>query len=151
MPPGEHECEWPEFVTRFEGEADNGRRRRLIEGLARLLVVLADAGCRTVWIDGSFVTREKWPRDFDLCYDPQGMKAQALPSVLRDLSQGRLAQKRVFGGEALPANTSFDWNGQTVREAFARSRSGEKKGLVRLDVVQVRPDCEAFVRERSSQ
>ena len=57
-----------------------------MEGLARLLLDLGAAGCTQASLDGSFVTREKWPGDFDVCYEPQGMDASRLTPELRDFS-----------------------------------------------------------------
>lgn len=103
-------------------------------GLAQLLFLLKEAGCQVALVDGSFVTRERWPQDFDVCYEPQGMVFDQLPPVLRDVTQGRVAQKRRFGGEAMPSDFPFEANGRTVREAFARTREGVAKGLVRLEL-----------------
>jgi hypothetical protein len=33
------------------------------------MMQLKAAGCRTIYIDGSFVTIETKPNDFDACYD----------------------------------------------------------------------------------
>ena len=116
LPPGEHGCEWPEFAARFEGTADNGRRRKLLWGLAQMLWLLAQAGCRVCYVDGSFVTRERWPRDFDLCYEAVGIDTAKLDAIFLDFRAGRAAQKRRFGGEALPVEFPFDWSGHSVRE-----------------------------------
>lgn len=119
-----------------------------MQGLARVLLHLAAAGCATVWIDGSFVSRERWPRDFDLCYDPRGVTPARLPPVLQDLSSGRRAQKLAFGGEALPADFPFNWGGLSVRQVFARSREGEAKGVVELNLSTQSEAIAAFVREK---
>lgn len=145
LPPGEHEASWDEVAQRLGGDEANGRRQRLLTGLLRMLLFLAEAGCETVWLDGSFVTREKWPRDFDLCYDASTVDLARLLPVLQDLSAGRRAQKLAFGGEALPADFPFDWGGGTVKDAFTRTRDGEVKGLIRLDLARARPEIEAFV------
>ena len=137
LPEGEHLCKWPEFALRFGGTPDNGRRRNLLLGLARMLFLLRDAGCRIALVDGSFVTRERWPKDFDVCYEEEGLDSELLPAVLKDVSLGRAAQKAAFGGEALPATFPFDFSGRTVREAFTRTRTHETKGLVRLELETV--------------
>ena len=145
LPVGEHPSDWEEFVARFSGTPDNGRRRKLMLGLAQMLFLLNEAECRVVWIDGSFVTRERWPKDFDLCYDPQRMSLDLLSPELRDVSQGRAAQKRRFGGEALAADFPFEANSSTVREAFMRTREGETKGIVRLELTAVRSQLVQFL------
>ena len=145
LPVGEHPSDWKEFIARFSGTPDNGRRRKLMVGLAQILFLLVEAECHMVWIDGSFVTRERWPRDFDVCYDPQGMSMNLLPSELQDVSEGRAAQKRRFGGEALAASFPIEANGLTVREAFMRTREGEAKGIIRLEMTAIRPQLVQFL------
>lgn len=66
LPPGIHFCEWEEFKERF---ATNSSRQRMIDGLELAMIPLKAAGCRTIYIDGSFVTSEPSPGDFDACYD----------------------------------------------------------------------------------
>ena len=109
LPPGVHDCDWAEFAGRY-GEkrlGENPRRARLLRGLAALLLDLHRAGCGIAYVDGSFVTREKWPDDFDVCYSGEGMIGAHLEPVLRDFRAGRAAQKARYGGEALPHDFPF--------------------------------------------
>ncbi|WP_242057081.1 hypothetical protein [Planktothrix sp. FACHB-1355] len=53
LPPGVHFCEWEEFVERF---GTNDLRLRLMRGLRMAMEQLKAAGCRTIYINGSFVT-----------------------------------------------------------------------------------------------
>lgn len=99
LPDGEHEAEWQEVVERFGW---NPRRRQLLDGLAEAVELLAAAGCRRVWLNGSFVTAKEEPGDFDACWDTTGVDLAALDPVLMDFSAGREAQKARFGGELLP-------------------------------------------------
>ena len=80
----------------------NQRRRQLLDGLAEAIERLSGAGCRRLWLNGSFVTAKEEPADFDACWDTDGVDLNALDRVLLDLSAGRAAQKRRFGGELLP-------------------------------------------------
>ena len=59
---GEHEATWEEVVERFGW---NEHRRRLLDGLAEGVGMLATAGCQRVWLNGSFVTDKELPADFD--------------------------------------------------------------------------------------
>ena len=47
-----------------------------------------------MYIDGSFVTVKLEPRDYDACWDIDGVNVEALDSVFLDFSKGRRAQKR---------------------------------------------------------
>ena len=62
LPEGEHPAAWEEVVERFGW---NSRRRRLLDGLADAMELLEAAGCRRVWLNGSFVTAKEEPGDFD--------------------------------------------------------------------------------------
>jgi len=92
LPEGEHETDWTEVVERFGW---NHRRRRLLDGFADARDLLAAAGCRRVWLNGSFVTAKEEPGDFDGCRDSDGVDLDALDPVLLDLSNRRAAQKEI--------------------------------------------------------
>ena len=49
------------------------------------------AGCRRVWLNGSFVTARDEPGDFDACWDTDEVDLDALDPVLLDLSNERAA------------------------------------------------------------
>ena len=61
-----------------------------------------EAGCRTVYIDGSFVTSKSEPGDYDACWDIDGVNVEALDLVFLDFSGRRAAQKRKYFGEFFP-------------------------------------------------
>lgn len=152
LPPGEYSCSWTEFVTRFEGTPDNGRRRQQMLGLGQMLLLLGRAGCLTAFVDGSFVTREKWPRDFDLCYLRDVLQSAELDPTLRDVSEGRRAQKSRFGGEAMPADFPISWNGVTILEAFGQDRITRKaKGLIRLELQSMLKEIELWIEEQQQE
>jgi hypothetical protein len=64
LPPGVHFASWREIEDRL---SFNPRRQRLLAGFRRACEQLRKAGCRLVYLDGSFVGRKKHPRDFDAC------------------------------------------------------------------------------------
>jgi hypothetical protein len=132
LPPGIHEADWDELETRFNGTA---RRVELLAGLREALVALRDAGCRTAYIDGSFVTAREEPDDFDGCWDAMGVDASLLDPVLLDFAHPRTAQKERFGGELFPAAAPADpKSGALFLDFFQRDRDGERKGIVRIDL-----------------
>ncbi|HWE62122.1 MAG TPA: hypothetical protein VHB98_10450 [Chloroflexota bacterium] len=63
--PGIHETTWAEVVERFGFSA---RRQMLLSGLQQALRSLAHAGCKRVYLGGSFVTTRNDPGDWDGCY-----------------------------------------------------------------------------------
>ena len=132
LPPGIHEADWNELETRFNG---SGHRVELLAGLREALVALRVAGCRTAYIDGSFVTAKEEPDDFDGCWDAMGVDASLLDPVLLDFTHPRTGQKERFGGELFPAAAPADpESGALFLDFFQRDRDGERKGIVRIDL-----------------
>lgn len=80
LPPGIHRATWDEVTTRF---GNIPWRRQLVDGLEMAIDSLRRAGCRTVYIDGSFATRKEVPNDFDVCWDEEGVAAVTGDSALR--------------------------------------------------------------------
>ena len=66
LPVGEHPATWEEVAQRFGG---NPTRDRLLLGLERAIILLRQAGCPRIWLDGSFISSKPEPGDFDGCYD----------------------------------------------------------------------------------
>lgn len=132
LPPGIHSAEtWDEFAIRFGTSSE--KRVRLVDGLRRALLSLRAAGCETVYVDGSFVTRESNPGDFDACWEAKGIDPHRLDPVLLIFDAGRLAQKVKYGGELFPAGWPADATGHTFLEFFQVDKaSGNAKGIVAL-------------------
>ncbi len=132
LPPGIHPASWDRIVTRF---ATNTRRRELLDGLLDALRSLKRAGCRTAYLDGSFVTAKELPGDFDACWEVAGVDPGRLDRELLDFSDGRAAQKVRYGGELFPAETAAEPAGTTFLDYFQRDRdTGEPKGIIAIDL-----------------
>ena len=130
LPPGEHEANWDEVLERFGW---NERRRRLIDGLGDAVTALAEAGCRRLWLNRSFVTAKDEPGDFDACWDPADVDLDTLNPVLLDLSNGRRAQKDRFGGGLFP-NVAEAGSGLVFADFFQNDRETGRKGIVVIDL-----------------
>jgi hypothetical protein len=70
LPPGIHEATLAELVDCFGW---NSTRRELFAGLQKALSSLKHAGCRRVFVNGSFVTSKENPGDIDVCWDEDGV------------------------------------------------------------------------------
>jgi len=130
LPDGEYEVDWQELVERFGW---NERRRQLLDGLEEAIELLGAAGCRRLWLNGSFVTAKEEPADFDACWDPEGVDLDALDPIFLDFRDGRAAQKRRFGGELLP-NVTEAASGLSFSEFFRNERDTGRKGIVVLTI-----------------
>lgn len=133
LPTGIHRATCDEFYKRF-GHSEH--RKKLLEGLVAALGALAAAGCKTVYINGSFVTRKLRPNDYDLCWSIDGVIAERLDPVLLDFSPGgRRAMKAKFLGDLFPAEIPEGASGKAFLEFFQTDkRTGEPKGIVSVDL-----------------
>jgi hypothetical protein len=132
LPPGVHEATWNEMVSRF---GTTPQRRALLAGLHAALLALQSAGCRTVYIDGSFVTTKLVPNDFDACWDIEGVDPESLDPVLLIFDEGRATQKAKYLGELFPAQLSESDSGGTFLDFFQVDKeTGEAKGIVAIDL-----------------
>lgn len=130
LPPGVHAATWLEVEELF---AQSPWRAYLFAGLCRAGDALAAAGCRRLWLDGSFVTGKTVPGDFDGCWDPTGVNPAQLDPVLLDFANQRAAQKAKYGGELFPASSAADRGGRTFVEFFQidKTTSGPK-GILQI-------------------
>lgn len=132
LPPGIHEATWHEFVEQF---GKTPHRRMLLAGLKAALDALRAAGCRTVYINGSFVTAKQIPNDFDACWDIDDVDPTLLDPILLTFDHGRAAQKAKYLGELFPAHFSEGGSGTTFLEFFQLDKaSGNPKGIIIIDL-----------------
>jgi hypothetical protein len=133
LPAGVHKATCKEFCRRF-GHFEH--RKKLLDGLAAALKALAAAGCRTVYINGSFVTRKLKPGDYDLCWSIDGVIPERLDPVLLDFGPaGRLAMKAKYSGDLFPAEVPEGASGKAFLDFFQTDqRTGDPKGIVSVDL-----------------
>lgn len=133
--PGVHDATWNELVQRFGWTS---RRRELLDGLKAALETLCEAGCRQVFINGSFITDKDEPGDIDVAWDPDGVDVDRLleiEPVFGDFADRRAAQKAKFRCEFFPSSSTADLVGNTFLEFFQIDKETEApKGIVALDL-----------------
>ena len=133
LPPGEHKTSWQDFCERFGYTA---HRMLLIDGLASALKNLSVAGCKMVYINGSFVTEKEIPGDYDLCWSIDGVVPEKLDPALLDFSiEGRALMKQQYKGDLFPAEIPEGVTGKLFLDLFKTDkRTGEPKGIVALAI-----------------
>lgn len=115
----------------------SAKRIQLVEGLERAIVSLKNAGCRTIYIDGSFSTSKEIPGDIDVCWETDNVDLDLLikiEPVLWDFSPGRRPQKDKFGCEFFPAETIAEFPDKTFIDFFQQDRDGNPKGIIALKI-----------------
>lgn len=133
LPPGIHWASgWAEVEQRY---GINSHRQRLLAGMLRGLQLLQVAGCREAYLDGSFTTEKELPKDFDICWETEGVNFAILDPVFEDMSNLRAAQKLRFFGEFLPVTVKKP-KGHPYRETFELfqrdKQTRDPKGIVAL-------------------
>jgi len=131
LPPGVHVASWDEVVERFGGTA---HRAELLAGLLAVLRDLQQAGCRRIYLNGSFVTDKEPPGDYDLCWELDQVDFTKLPPLVLDVDFPRAAQKARYRGDILP-NVVEGSSGAPFVEFFQRNKvTGGVKGIVAINL-----------------
>jgi hypothetical protein len=137
LPPGIHAATWKQIAARL-GFTD--RRKTLLKGLREALTLLKSAGCRLVYLDGSFVTSKPEPGDFDACWGVSGINIAKLDPVFLDFSDSRARHKKRFLGEFFPAELPERSSGKTFLEFFQTDKeTGSGKGILAIDLRKWKP------------
>jgi len=132
LPPGIHDATLEEITEKY---ASNTLRKLLFEGLKKAVKALSFAGCKTIYLDGSFVTAKTNPGDWDMCWSLVGVDANKLDPILLDFRDKRKNQKLKFLGECFPSSVGADANGTTFLDYFQKDRiTGKTKGIIRLQL-----------------
>lgn len=96
---------------------------------------LRQAGCKTAYLDGSFVTLKEIPGDFDACWDVSDVDPDQIDPVFFQFENGRASQKARFGGELFPIQLPDDGTGTSFLEFFQIDKNtGDAKGIVAIDL-----------------
>jgi hypothetical protein len=136
LPSGIHDATWGEVNERF---GTNLYRRRLLVRMKSALENLSQAGCTTIFVDGSFATSKPYPNDYDCCWEVDEANLQLVDPILKDLTpKGRAAQKVKYGGEFFPSVGVEGSSRSPFLEFFQRDKeTGLRKGIVRLRLVKL--------------
>ena len=133
LPPGIHLATLAEVEARY---ATNPGRRLQFKGLVAALVNLRGAGCDRAFLDGSYMTGNPRPGDFDACWEPGGVNPVLLDPVLLTFDNNRAAQKAKYMGELFPSTVPADAVGTTFLEYFQKDRfTGAPKGIIAIDLM----------------
>lgn len=130
LPPGIHGATLAEIERRH---ATNPTRRQQYVGLVDACQGLANAGCATLWLDGSFITTKPEPGDYDATFDVAGIDWIALGlnhPELMDFDNPRTTQKRRYHGELIPNHPA----GPDMVAFFQTNRDDHPKGIIEIDL-----------------
>lgn len=135
LPAGIHWATWHQIRDRF---GQTPHRANLLLGLVDGIKALKAAGCRTLYIDGSFCTAKEVPGDFDVCWDDSTVdldKLYALAPLLFEFDHGRAAQKARYSGEFFPCSSIAAPPATLYLDFFQLDKnSGSAKGIIGLQL-----------------
>lgn len=129
LPPGVYDATLAEVQASF---AINPKRVALFKGLLAGAKALHRAGCKVMYLDGSYITEKHNPDDFDACWDPHGVDPKALDPILLDFSERRKKQKQKYGGEFFPSSARADRTHTFIEYFRTDKHTGKEKGIIRL-------------------
>lgn len=133
LPAGIHWASWPDIQNRF---GYTPYRQELLLGLMAGIGPLQAAGCRAIFLDGSFCTDKLVPGDFDVCYEDDAIDwdlLQRIAPVLLDFDNKRAAQKAMYFGEFFPYSEVASPPNTLFLEFFQTDKvSGLAKGIIGL-------------------
>lgn len=132
LPVGIHDSSLQEVEQVY---STNHTRSRLFEGLVEGAKALSIAGCKTLYLNGSYVTSKRHPNDYDACWDPQGVNLIALDPAFVDTNLGTAYQKEKYYGEFYPSSI-FELSSNLLFIDFFQSiaNTEHKKGIIRIDI-----------------
>ena len=135
LPAGIHVVTWDVFTGAYGRTA---HRKRLMGGLEAAMGLLRAAGCKRIYVDGSFVTSKRVPNDYDAAWEPAGVdlvRLRSLEPAFFDFDNLRATQKAKFYGEFFPSSATADCVGTTFLDFFQIDRNtGNAKGIIALDL-----------------
>ncbi len=137
---GIHRATWDEFIERF---VYNERREYLLRGLLAASLFLRAAGCREVYVGGSFTSKKFEPMDLDCVWKSEEVDWDYLdelaPVFLDPSRRAARIQKELFRGDFFPSEGVEARTKKTFFEFFQRDRQQRRRGLVALNITNI-PD-----------
>jgi hypothetical protein len=129
--PGIYTLTWEQFYHSYNFSS---RRIFLLIGMKNALLHFKNAGCRCVYIDGSFVTKKQEPGDYDACWDTSGVDVNQLNPIFHKNFSSKI-QKLIYFGEFYPSSTIEDKSKITFLDFFQIDKAtGNRKGIVQMEL-----------------
>lgn len=123
---------YEEFMVHF---GVNSGRMRQLDNAVRFFRIFYQCGCRTVFVDGSFVSTKMYPGDIDLCFDLTKVDKEYVKMMYPDLFDPdeidrikNILQCHVF---------TFDEEDYFMLELFSTDKRDNPKGMIKLDLKNI--------------
>lgn len=131
LPEGIHDSTLQEVKYAY---STNPIRHLLFDGLKEGAMALSKAGCKYLYLNGSFVSSKRNPGDYDACWDLEGVEFEVLDPVFLDFSYGTGPQKEKYLGEFYPSTFIEAESNLMFIDFFQITYNADaKKGIVRIE------------------
>lgn len=135
LPPGIYQATLSEIEAKFTSSL---KRKGHFELLKQLITDLKAIGCKTIYIDGSFITKKALPNDIDICWENKGLNintAKRIMPILWDFSNGRYEQQKKYHADIFPANCIEGSSSLCFLDFFQFDKhTGKAKGIIKLEI-----------------
>lgn len=125
LPTGLHYMSLRDFKEQF---VTNECRFWIYNGFIDACRALRQAGCKRIFVGGSFVTSKEEPGDFDACWDPAGV-LQSLDRIIYDDSC-RVERRQIYRGDLLIGGVDSPHYKFLARDKI----TGEERGMVGIQL-----------------
>ncbi|MHA4810493.1 DUF6932 family protein [Flavitalea flava] len=120
---------YDEFIILF---GTNHERMQQINNALHFFKIFYRCGCGTVYIDGSFVSKKKYPEDIDMCFDISTLNEERLknefPQFFDPNELGKIHKKLKCHIFYFTEKNTF------LLDMLKEDRDGNGKGLIKLDL-----------------
>jgi len=135
LPPGIHEVSLDELEERF---AFTVWRKELFENLVRLINDLKNIDCTAIYVDGSFTTTTRIPKDIDVCWEDEGIDynmVEVVMPILFDFANKRANQQLRYKCDIFPAHFIAEVQGTLYIDFFQKDKStNNPKGIIKINI-----------------
>lgn len=135
LPSGIYESTLAEIEAKFTFTL---KRKGHFNHLKLLINDLKAIGCKTIYIDGSFITKKALPNDIDICWESKGVdliNAKKTMPILWDFSNGRYEQQKKYHSDIFPANVMERSSSKYFLDFFqCDKKTGNAKGIIKLEI-----------------
>lgn len=132
LPPGEHKASLDEIEVIYGSSGE--QRKKLMQGLRRAISNFEEAGVKTIWINGSFITSKKEPSDIDGCWEwHEAVNLKLLDPVFVS-TKGTADMKKKYGVDFFVSHWKEATRGVPFPNFFQVNRDGDAKGIIILNL-----------------
>ena len=135
LPEGIYLTTWEQFTDRF---CYNTTRKILAKYLHIGLLAFKNAGCKEVYVVGSFVTSKLEPSDYEICWNPNGVDTAAIDPLLTFKGDVNHKQQNDKYKGSWVSTALVAQDGRPVLEWFQQdSRISKTKGIITLQLQNI--------------